>query len=163
MSTDLSPNVSQVLHPTLLQDLETDNVEVTQRLRANSRNVSRMSQSDSESTAIQPEAALPNTAVETNADAADSPEESNKKCSMSFGALPKFLKPFGLQCGSTNETKDKPCVREENWEAGEDEYYEDDEDTERDDMRVSSSITFIFSQCVGWIVCCIFVGEYSAY
>lgn len=160
LSTELSPNAAQMLHPTLLQDLETENMEVIQRLRASTGNVSRIFQSGGEFTAIQPESSLPGTSVEADPEAAESSEESNKKCSMSFlGALPKFLKPIGLCHLSIKNAKNKPCVQEENWEAGEDEDYEDDEDTERDDLRVSSSITFIFSQCVGWIVCCIFVGK----
>lgn len=159
LSTELSQNVSHMLHPTLVQDLETDNVEIIQRLRSSTGNVSRMFQSDGEFTAIQPESPQPDTSVETDPEAAETSEESNKICSTSFlGALPKLLKPIGLQCLSTNNAKNKPCAQEENWEAGDDEDYEDDEDAESDDLRVSSSITFIFSQCVGWIMCCIFVA-----
>lgn len=163
LSTELSQNVAHMLHPTLVQDLETDNVEIIQRSRSSTGNVSRIFQSDGEFTAIQPESPQPDTSIETDPEAAESSQESNKICSTSFlGALPKLLKPIGLQCVSTNNAKNKPCVQEkENWEAGDDEDYEDDEDAESDDLRVSSSLTFIFSQCVGWIMCCIFVGKHS--
>lgn len=161
LSTELSQTGTQMLHPTLLQDLETDNIEVIQRLRSSTRNVSRRFQSDDELTAIQSESTQPAASIEAGPEAVGSSDESDKICSTSFwGALPKLLKPIGLQCLSTNNAKNKPSVEEENWEAGEDEDYEDDEDSEND-LRVSSSITFIFSQCVGWIMCCIFVGKHS--
>lgn len=160
LSTELSPNAAQMLHPSLLQDLETDNMEVIQRPRASTGNVSRIFQSDSEFTSIQPESLVPDTSVETDPEGTESSEESTKKGSVSYlGTLPNFFKTVDLWRLSTNNAKNKPCEQEENWEAGEDEDYDDDEDTERDDLRVSSSITFIFSQSVGWIVCCIFVGK----
>ena len=154
-----------MLHPTLFRELETENMEVTQRPRSSTENISRLSESDSGFAGIQPEALVPDTSLETETNEVDeSSEERDEKCSAPFfRVLPKFLRKFDPWCVSRNKVKNKQDGQEEDWEVPEDEEYDDDDDDndddeERDDLRVASSITFIFSQCIGWIMCCIFVG-----
>ncbi|KAG0719663.1 Polycystin-2 [Chionoecetes opilio] len=148
-----------MLHPTLLRDLEAENMEVSQRSRSSTGNKSRVSQADSGFNTIQPESLLPDTSTETEpTEAHDSPEENDKKGSSSvFRDLPRSLKQTGSWLLFPSPVENKQYVQED-WEAGDHEDDDDDEDAERDDLRVASSITFIFSQCVGWIVCCIFVA-----
>lgn len=159
LSTEVSSSGAEMFHPTLLRDLEAENMEVTQRPRSSSENTSRVSQSDSGITTIQPESLPSDPSVVTEPNEIDEPPEtSDKKCSAPFfRVLPKFKRTQGSCCASRSKAKSKQDIQED-WEVHEDEDYDDEEEAERDDLRVASSITFIFSQCVGWIMCCIFVA-----
>nr|XP_053655234.1 uncharacterized protein LOC128704203 [Cherax quadricarinatus] len=58
-----------------------------------------------------------------------------------------------------SKSKKRNKLEEDGWDAEEDvDDDDDDDDLESDELGVTSSITFIFSQCVGWIVCCFFAA-----
>ncbi|MPC36647.1 Polycystic kidney disease protein 1-like 1 [Portunus trituberculatus] len=159
LATEVSSSGAEMFHPILLRDLEIENMEITQRPRSNSENTSRVSQSDSGITTIEPESLPPNPSVVTEHNEVDEPpEERDKKFSAPFvRVLPKFKGKRSSCCTSKSNGKSKEDIQED-WEIHEDEDYDDEEDAERNDLRVASSITFIFSQSVGWIMCCIFVA-----
>ncbi|XP_063588724.1 LOW QUALITY PROTEIN: uncharacterized protein LOC134765858 [Penaeus indicus] len=89
--------------------------------------------------------------------------DAAKKCSPTiFEFLAELRRAFACLVRILFEGRRAKCkgrARQEDeagWEADEDD--DDDDEGEGGEGRAASSLTFIFSQCVGWIVCCFFAA-----
>lgn len=148
-------------HLSLLQDKDMDGMHVTQRSRTPN---AAQSESPAE------EALGPADPAGRCAEGKARPlpaaggRDAAKKCSPTiFEFLAELRRAFACLVRILFEGRRAKCkgrARQEDeagWEADEDE--DEDDEGESGEGRVASSLTFIFSQCVGWIVCCFFAGE----
>lgn len=161
-TVELSIN-TDIIHPSLLKYQESEDMQLTQRQRTSTLNesvhpsVNFSFSSDSGNLSD----ASPAVALERNMiNVAESREtDSTKKCSPTishfFAKLRKTVS-FILFFFTRKRKKLKP--EKEGWHTDDD---DDDDDLESDELGVTSNIVFIFSQCVGWIICCVFAGKYS--
>lgn len=97
--------------------------------------------------------------------------ESTEKCSPTivsflselrnaFNCIVKFLSGGRKSKGNKARGRQED---EEGWDAAVEDEEEEEDETDGSEMRIASSLTFIFSQCVGWIVCCFFAGKKDIY
>lgn len=147
-------------HLSLLQDKDMDGMHVTQRSRTPNAAPSEGP----------PEEALgPADPAARCAEGKARPlpagggRDAAKKCSPTiFEFLAELRRAFACLVRILLEGRRARCkgrARQEDeagWEADEDE--DEDDEGEGGEGRAASSLTFIFSQCVGWIVCCFFAA-----
>nr|XP_027213875.1 uncharacterized protein LOC113806948 [Penaeus vannamei] len=147
-------------HLSLLQDKDMDGMHVTQRSRTPNAAPSEgppeeaLGPADSAARCAEGKARpLP----------AGGGRDAAKKCSPTiFEFLAELRRAFACLVRILLEGRRARCkgrARQEDeagWEADEDE--DEDDEGEGGEGRAASSLTFIFSQCVGWIVCCFFAA-----
>ncbi|KAK4293210.1 hypothetical protein Pmani_034078 [Petrolisthes manimaculis] len=89
-------------------------------------------------------------------------EEGNGKCtSQHIHSANRAWKPLSSILRfvrGVRGRRDRIVQEDAQKEEEEEEEEVEEEEDERDELNVSSSLTFILSQCVGWIVCCLFVA-----
>lgn len=156
-------------HLNILQDKDMDGMHVTQRSRTPNAAQSENPAEEASAGAAEPSHPYAEGKAAQGIAEAEG-RDAAKKCSPTiFEFLSELRRAFSCLMRILFDGRRAKCKGrarqedEEGWEAddGGDDEDEDDEDDEVEsgEMRVASSLTFIFSQCVGWIVCCFFAGE----
>lgn len=162
-SAELSSVDRDIIHPALWSQ---EDVHVTQRMRSASSNKSRNPPvgSNLSTNSFEP---LPTASFQRNMSNIinDNPEAtSTKKCSPTIlHFLSQLRKTFTYMLqflGKNKKLKNKKKAKMEEEGCNPDEEEDDDDDdVENDELGATSSVSFIFSQCVGWMVCCFFAGK----
>lgn len=164
-SVEVTKTHNDAIHPALLKHMNSENMQLMQRLNPRnsitsqsnistgaSRHLSLHEQSIQESEENCNENIVNTNSVESNIKK-NSPQTLNffSELSKTFFYIFTFLK----RSKKANTRKKSRQDDEEGWTHDVDEEEDDDADEE---FGLMSNMTYIFSQCIGWIVCCFFVA-----
>lgn len=158
-TADFEGDLTSLLHPSLRQDGEwLEGMEVTQRTKTLGPGVEAQIISHNDGVQVRNHESFHAQLSQENPSTVKhnhpSVEGSGKCSARTCNPLSIILQLVRGVRGRRERTVQEDTHMEE------EEELEEDED-ERDELNVSSSFTFILSQCIGWIVCCLFVGEFS--
>ncbi|KAK7067469.1 hypothetical protein SK128_018137 [Halocaridina rubra] len=163
-SVEVTESHYNSLHPAVVRYLERENTEVTQRPRMNtqpgreSTQVTDVSQhisfSDRSTQGIQ------ETVIRNRLE--NLPDVHAKKCSPQlftfFSTLRRTFSYILFLLRHKKKGKSKRRSRDEDEEGCTPDNEEEEDDVDDEEFGITSNMTYIFSQCIGWIVCCFFIG-----
>lgn len=168
-TADFEGDLTSLLHPSLRQDGEwLEGMEVTQRTTTLGPGVEAQIISHDDGVEVRNHESLYGQVSQVNPSTINQDHlcvEGSGKCSSKhMQAADRTCNPLSiiLQFVRVVRGRRERTVQEDTQTEEEEEQQEEEEDDdESDELKVSSSFTFILSQCIGWIVCCLFVGELS--